>query len=491
MYFKKSIIIVALLALLLGGCQSTSVKDVTSSVKGFFGADDRTEKLEGTMLETALKDDRPSAPTTEDERRADINYWRYGNRTVAKLPQLQDYCNIVLARILQGWEGHPVDARVYISPDSEFGAFTLPHGSIFISLGTLKSLGSEDDLAALLSHEISHLLLRHHDSDSFKEASSWVSGNLDVYKRSNKHTSNDDFTRARTMSWIIEKAIFPAWARGQENEADALGADLLVASGYNADAMVHIMKLIERNTLQRKDWLESQPQLTVESPQQLANPDAFKKQINATFTQLGKNLEQQLSAEYDSAVARKARVRDYLKTKHLQRSRPSFKKKEYKNVFRKSPLSSQIAQYRKVHKAELILIESNDIRKASNIAVKSLGGSVGEDPYTRMFMYEIRAAAGKRKYAETNLHKAYATNAAPYSTYLTLLNLSFSKRDYVAAQSYMNEIDTLFRSPKELLPMRIRLNKIQGQPVEMFRLRCLASANAQLITECNQAARGQ
>ncbi len=487
----KTIIALSLVTLLAAGCKSTGIKDVTSSVKGMFGAGDRTENLEGTMLEAALQDDNPSEPATQEERQADINYWRYGNRTVGNLPQLQNYCNEVLTRVLQGWKGHPIDAKVYVSPENEFGAFTLPHGSIFISLGTLKTLESEDELAALLGHEVSHLLLHHHGSDSLREASSWVSGALDVYKRSNNQGVSDDFTRARAMAWIVEKTVFPAWARGKENEADALGTDLLVASGYNADAMVRLMKKIETNTLQRKDWLASQPQLTAAPTQQTPSAEAVKQQISDAFTQLGKNLEQQLSAEHDSAAARKSRVRDYLKDKHLQRPHPSFKQAEYQHVFKSQPLSSQIAQYRHVHKAELIRIESNDIRMASSTAARSLGGTIGEDPYTRMFMYEMRAAEGKQQHAEINLNKAYATDAAPYSTYLALLELAFDKHDYVSAQRYLDEIDNLFGTPKELLPMRIRLTKANGQPVEMLRLRCIASANSHLITECNQAVNGK
>jgi len=46
--------------------------------------------------------------------------------------------------------------RVRMLTDSEVNAFALPEGSIYVFSGLLTTLASEDQLAAVLSHEIAH-----------------------------------------------------------------------------------------------------------------------------------------------------------------------------------------------------------------------------------------------------------------------------------------------------------------------------------------------
>ncbi|HEY9149804.1 MAG TPA: M48 family metallopeptidase, partial [Gammaproteobacteria bacterium] len=393
---QRLIPLLLLLALLTGACSTTGIKDMTSSVTGMFGKGDRTEDLEGTMLQTALEDQGSTGAHTGSDPEAgwrdDINYWRYGDHTVAGLPQLEAYCNTVLDRVLTGWEGNPVGAHVYVSPENSFGAYTLPNGAIFVSLGTLKTLDSEDELAALLGHEASHLILEHHGSDSLKQASGWLSDAVQVYGRSGIGDQHD-FARARAATWAIDKALFPAWARGQENEADALGTDLLVAAGYNADAMIGLLKKIETHTAQRQAWLDEQPQLDF-TPDTGSTPEASAEQIKQQLVKLademGKNLEVQLAAEHDAAVERQVRVREYLRAKHLQRPRPAYQDASYAAALKHRPVAERIRQYGQVHEAERILLESSDIGRAAAVGAKALGGQLGEDPYTRMFMYRLR-----------------------------------------------------------------------------------------------------
>ncbi len=51
--------------------------------------------------------------------------------------------------------------RVRMLTDSEVNAFALPEGSIYVFSGLLTTLASEDQLAAVLSHEIAHYTHRH------------------------------------------------------------------------------------------------------------------------------------------------------------------------------------------------------------------------------------------------------------------------------------------------------------------------------------------
>ena len=58
-----------------------------------------------------------------------------------------------------------VPGRVVILANPSFAAFSTPDGNVYISMGALQTLDSADEVAALLAHELSHVLLKHHTSD--------------------------------------------------------------------------------------------------------------------------------------------------------------------------------------------------------------------------------------------------------------------------------------------------------------------------------------
>jgi predicted Zn-dependent protease len=73
-----------------------------------------------------------------------------------------------------------VDLRVL---DTEtINAFALPGGSVVVSSGLLKRLGSESELAGVLAHEIAHVVKRHQVSaiQSAAKSEVWRSVGKDV-----------------------------------------------------------------------------------------------------------------------------------------------------------------------------------------------------------------------------------------------------------------------------------------------------------------------
>ena len=53
----------------------------------------------------------------------------------------------------------PFNFHVVASPD--INAFALPGGSIFVNLGTIQAAETEAQLAGVMAHEISHVVMRH------------------------------------------------------------------------------------------------------------------------------------------------------------------------------------------------------------------------------------------------------------------------------------------------------------------------------------------
>lgn len=124
-------------------------------------------------------------------------------------------------------------------------AFAVPGGTIFISVGLLKRLKSESELAGVLGHEVAHVMQRHHvkaiqaaaKTDLMKMIGSEVvdarSGASPLGKEGIKLLTSTGLT---IMSKGLDKA--------DEFEADRIGAVLAARAGYDPYGLVAVLQML-------------------------------------------------------------------------------------------------------------------------------------------------------------------------------------------------------------------------------------------------------
>ncbi|MEE8399908.1 MAG: M48 family metalloprotease, partial [Desulfobacterales bacterium] len=76
-------------------------------------------------------------------------------------PLITDYVNRVGQRIMEKIPPQPFDYHFYVIKESQYNAFAGPGGLIFIHSGLFIAMESEEELAGILAHEISHVTNRH------------------------------------------------------------------------------------------------------------------------------------------------------------------------------------------------------------------------------------------------------------------------------------------------------------------------------------------
>lgn len=480
-----------MMLLLLSACETGAVKDQWGSVSGYFKAD-RTEGLEGTLIELVAEPDSGAATFSDSDAEtgfaADIDYLRYGNKTRANLPQLEAYSNKVLDRLTAQWPGRRASVRVYITPSPDFQAYTLEHGAIFVSLGSLQIIRNEDELAALLAHEFSHAALRHHSKDVLEKFSNTAFRFANLYLQTRMESGRDVQNRARALKvagWVSEKALFPSWNSGQENEADILGTDLLVRAGYNADAMIAVLKKVQATAQQKQEFIAENP-IKVDRDSS-DTPVLLSVDLELFAKNVVGSLEDSLAKQYAEAAERQKRVREYLKREYRQRERPELDASNYQAVLEKSSIKTRVEQYQHAFRAEEFLLEDDGVAKAAAAAAGSIGGAIGDDPYTRMLMYRIRNFQNEARKANINLQKAYDSSTAPMYTYELLVDKAVKQSDYSSAESLLQEMDRIFDQPAEILPNLIQVTRKLEKPSVTYELRCIVSADVELIKRCSQA----
>lgn len=478
-------------SLMLSGCKEIRDMNVFS---GGSSKENRSEGVQGKFIDTVRSDLTTGGFSNSADRLAawkkDVGYVRYGNKTLANLPELQDYLNDVLSTLGKGLPGASSAIRVYITPQKDFEAYTLENGAIFVSLGTLLSLESEDELAALLAHEFAHVLLDHHSKDTFEIMTQYGMRYANLYLQAKAETGQSQEKRMQKLkiaNWVTDKALFPNWNKGQENDADILAVDLLVQSGYNADAMTVMLKKVEQTVLEKKEFV-------AQNPVRISDAAKQDNKLNIDLDVLAANvigsLEHQLDRDYESAKVRQKRVRDYLKKVYKKRPRPGYRSAEYQAEFQQTATKSKVNQYLNAHQAEAALLDKDQgLSKAVPLGKRAIGGSLGEDPYTRMLMYYIRNSENKTDTAQINLEKAYKTGGAPMYSYELLVEQHIQKGQFEEAKILLDEIQAEFDNPDEILPRIIGVQKKLGKNTASYLLRCLVSADVELIKQCNQASK--
>ena len=129
-----------------------------------------------------------------------------------------------------------------IIDSKELNAFALPGGPIFFFTGLFDKFQTEDQLAGVLGHELTHIRKEH-----------WASAYNDNQKRRLGLSLILILTKAgRTVSDIAnigDDLIFGLpYSRKHETEADDIGVDLVSASGYNPQGMADVFAMLKASS---------------------------------------------------------------------------------------------------------------------------------------------------------------------------------------------------------------------------------------------------
>ena len=128
---------------------------------------------------------------------------------------------------------------------ADINAFALPGGAIFVNLGTIQAASNEAQLAAVMSHEISHVVLQHSVCNLEKEQKVGLLAGLG-------QLATGMILGDSTLGAIAQKGIgltaglsFLRMSRGAEQQADLEGVGLLYDTGYDPRAMPQFFETIE------------------------------------------------------------------------------------------------------------------------------------------------------------------------------------------------------------------------------------------------------
>jgi len=152
-------------------------------------------------------------------------------------PAAQTYVNLVGRNLARQVERKDVQWRFAILDTPSINAMAFPGGIVVITRGLFALLTSEDELAAVLAHEIAHVNRRHQWKVIQQQKLVALAGNA-VAK-------SDPGRTAEVVADLGTKLIARGLDKSAEFEADRDGTVIAARAGYDSSALIAVMERLK------------------------------------------------------------------------------------------------------------------------------------------------------------------------------------------------------------------------------------------------------
>ena len=205
-----SIVLYGVVVLMAGGCASTNIPMVDDSDYQVY-ADEQRIFNRSKELNAKIE-------------ASDILYVDEG---------LERYLNDVLGRLAGNYSGiDHLKYEVKVINDTIVNAYAMPSGRIYLNTATLALMENEAQLAAVLAHELTHIIERH----------------VLKVKRStsNKAAWLNSLSVLTPITGLASVAAITGYSQQVEFQADRGGFELMAAHGYDSREAIRLFKRIKQ-----------------------------------------------------------------------------------------------------------------------------------------------------------------------------------------------------------------------------------------------------
>ncbi|WP_461246705.1 M48 family metalloprotease [Treponema sp. R6D11] len=174
---------------------------------------------------------------------------------------------------------------VMILDSNEFNAFATPGGHIFITKKLAESTTSEDMLAAVIAHELAHIVLRHginiiNETKEENELSAIADWAASTAAKQSAEAARAASFRDSIVTKYVDVLMRSGYSQRQEFDADLEAVVLLARAGYDPGALKDMLKVLQSVKGSSTGGLYS----THPSPEQrIANVEVLKFNKNDTL----------------------------------------------------------------------------------------------------------------------------------------------------------------------------------------------------------------
>lgn len=171
--------------------------------------------------------------------------------------QYRSYVSCVVSAVVRelpaaqqqtGWD-------VVVFESDEPNAFALPGGKVGVYTGIFKVARNQEQLAAVIAHEIGHVIARHHDERITRQMGAAAGVQL-------LGALAGDYGQLATQggSILAQTGFLLPGSRAQETESDVIGQELMAKAGFDPRQAVNLWQnMIAASQGRPPQWLSTHP----------------------------------------------------------------------------------------------------------------------------------------------------------------------------------------------------------------------------------------
>ncbi len=152
--------------------------------------------------------------------------------------------NDLLAVLPEPWRSKTWEVNLFASDD--VNAFALPGENIGVYTGLLKVAETPDQLAAVIGHEIAHVIADHGNERMSNQFAVGLGLQIGSVVAATKLEDKDAALVMAALGIGTQLGVLLPYSRVHESEADQLGLDYMAAAGYNPAAAADLWRNMAR-----------------------------------------------------------------------------------------------------------------------------------------------------------------------------------------------------------------------------------------------------
>jgi predicted Zn-dependent protease len=459
--------VVALASLVLAGCTAPGQKpgEAGTSTSSFSLSRGFSSPRDSKPIIADLKSGRYEASSLAVGQQKDLARQRGEGLGFVPSPALESYLNSIRGKLVLASGVTDVPGKVVIIASRELAAYSTPDGNVYLAVAWLDDLETEDELGAIIAHEQSHVLLKHHSADIMagvqKRAQAVQELAVSTKTQLEKApvvAKSDQRGLANTQMLVeaSDKVIMPAWGRNQEREADLLGVDLLVRAGYSPIAMTSMLERLQA-------W-EKKTQKSEEAFWQRANEAAKQNAAQAVGMAL-KGMLDSLSTSHPDTGKRLEDIASYIDRHHSDIKLPKPKKLEWENVKKRPEVKEVMRNYDLAFTARK-LFDQGKPSEAYSPAKSSATGRTAAHAYPNWILSKAAMATGRGNEAVAALDRAIKSNEPIRKVYDEIILVNEQRGNLDVALGWTDKAAAAFGDADFWVPDKIRLLRKVGRVAE-------------------------
>ena len=144
----------------------------------------------------------------------------------------------------------------HVVQQKDINAFALPGGPMFVNLGAITAAQNEAQLAGVMSHEMSHVYMQHSAKQAGKLLPNILSG---LGQIAGAVIGGAGGAIASAGGQLSGGLLSMRYSRGDEAQADAVGAIIMYKAGYNPIELANFFEILNKQGGSPPQFLSDHP----------------------------------------------------------------------------------------------------------------------------------------------------------------------------------------------------------------------------------------